>query len=162
MCDALPPTLKAPTLILLHGCGCVSLYRCICVSMYRCIYVFGMGVSVFRCADESVDVLVYRCIHVSMHRYGMLEVSMYSWICICWMGAWIFRCRHVSVAVHERFNVALYRFGRWWQVNAWVLPSMSVLAIYRFLYRCSAVSIDPCIGAWEFLCIGCLVYYIAV
>ena len=70
MCEALPPTLKVPTLnaACLYLCIGVSLYRCTGVLVYRCI-----GVSVYRYL--CIGMSVYWCINVlSMHDRCIIDV----------------------------------------------------------------------------------------
>ena len=99
MCEALPPTLREPTLtqkirflidlvrmlvgvsvcigVLVYRCLGVLVYRFINVAMYRLI-----GVCVYRC----VGVLVYQCIInvVSMHYQYIIGISVYR----CCLAYW--------------------------------------------------------------------------
>ena len=77
MCEALPPTLKAPTLICLWVCVDVLVYVCVGIWVYR--FMLVLCVVVYR------YVLVYGRIGVSL-VYGYMGVFWYMCGFVYWWG----------------------------------------------------------------------------
>ena len=111
MCEALPPTLKVPTLnaaclyrcigVLVSRCIGVLVYWCIGVSVYRYMYNWYIGVSVYRCC------LAYRCNVVSVkskklfYKQSKTSKKMHRTIAPKWYQI---REKSASDTVLERFG----------------------------------------------------------
>ena len=98
MCEALPPTLKVPTL----NAACLYRYRFIAISLNRCMAV-SLIVSLYRC----IVVSLYRCINVTFYRWEVQQYVMNKFYFFFWK-CYVFST-HMYNFVFWNFHVDFFK-----------------------------------------------------